>query len=88
MTPLEVSVRFEHVQKSCNDEVLVAKDLNLQIAKGEYPFILLVFQSPLVSLLRLVANAIRIVIYVRFAHIVLKQSLFPINAIFTWRILN
>ena len=36
MTPLEASVRFEHVQKSYDGEVLVVKDLNLQIAKGEF----------------------------------------------------
>ena len=47
MTPLEGLVRFEHVQKSYDGEVLVVKDLSLQIAKGEFPFILLVFHSPI-----------------------------------------
>ena len=36
MAPSQVSVRFEHVQKSYDGEVLVVKDLNLQIAKGEF----------------------------------------------------
>ena len=32
----EALVRFENVQKSYDGEVLVVKDLNLNIAKGEF----------------------------------------------------
>lgn len=34
--PHEAFVAFDHVQKSYDGEILVVKDLNLQIAKGEF----------------------------------------------------